>query len=78
MPMHPTTYDALAPSVDQLARILALRKATKAYADVVESIVPEGKMRDRVLIDLLGIESLAIIAVTREDDGTPREGATVP
>ncbi len=77
MPMHPTTYDALAASVDQLARILALRKAHKALSDAIETHVPPGRYLDRILLDLLAVESLAIIAVTREDDGTPREGATV-
>ena len=40
--MHPSTYEYLKPTDDQMETMTELREAAKAYGDALENLLPEG------------------------------------
>ena len=70
--MHPSTYEYLKPSDDQLARMSRVRAAAKAYGDVLEAELPEGPDKTFVIRGHRSNAMWANISITRLPDGTPR------
>jgi hypothetical protein len=71
--MHPSTYEYLKPTDDQIARMAKVRVAAKAYSDVIEAELPEGPDKTFMLRAHRSNAMWANVAITRLPDGSPRE-----
>lgn len=71
--MHPSTYEFLKPSEDQINRMARVRAAAKAYSEILEQELPDGPDKTFVIRAHRSNAMWANVAVTRLPDGTPRE-----
>lgn len=71
--MHPSTYEYLRPTEQQLRAMAAVRAAAKAYGDILEEMLPDGPDKDHVMRQHRSNAMWANVAITRHADGTPRE-----
>lgn len=70
--MHPSTYEYLKPTEDQIAKMARVRAAAKAYSDVIEAELPEGPDKTYMIRNHRSNAMWANISITRLPDGTPR------
>lgn len=71
--MHPSTYEYLKPTDDQVQRMSRVRAAAKVFNDVLEAELPEGPDKTFTIRGHRSNAMWANIAITRLPDGTPRE-----
>ena len=72
MSMHPSTFEFLKPTDEQVARMARVRAAAKAFNDVLEAELPEGPDKTFTIRGHRSNAMWANIAITRQPDGTPR------
>lgn len=70
--MHPSTFEYLAPTDEQIERMARMRSAFKTLADVVLAEVPDGADKTYLLRKLRECGMWANVAITRHTDGSPR------
>jgi hypothetical protein len=75
--MHASTYEYLKPSPTMLEQMARVRAAAKAYSDVIEAELPDGPDKTYMLRAHRSNAMWANVAITRNPDGSPREGAEV-
>jgi hypothetical protein len=73
MPMHPTTYEYVVPTADQIAKMARVRAAAKAFSDVLEKELPDGPDKTFVIRSHRSNAMWANTAITRHGDGSPRQ-----
>ena len=71
--MHPSTYEYLKPTDQQVEQMASVRAAAKAYNDVLEDALPEGPDKTFVIRAHRSNAMWANVAITRFPDGTPRQ-----
>ena len=71
--MHPSTYEYLKPTDEQVAKMARVRAAAKAYSEILESELPDGPDKTFVIRAHRSNAMWANVAITRLPDGTPRE-----
>jgi hypothetical protein len=69
---HPSTYDYLLPTADQIEAMARVRKAAKVFADVLDAELPEGPDKTFTLRNHRTTTMWSNVAITRQADGTPR------
>lgn len=72
MALHPTTFDYLKPSEDQMRVMDKMRSAASVYASAIEAHVPDGPDKTYLLRKLREVAMWANVAITRQPDGSPR------
>lgn len=72
MNLHPTTFEYLKPTDEQIAQMARIRAAAKTYADVLDEVLPDGPDKTFVLRNHRSNAMWANVAVTRHPDGAPR------
>lgn len=72
MPMHPSTYEYLKPTVEQVACMSRVRAAAKAFNDVLDAELPDGPDKTFAIRAHRQVAMWANIAITRHPDGAPR------
>lgn len=77
MALHNSTFLYLKPSAKMQTAMDVLRTASAAYARVIDENVPDGPDKTYLLRKHRENAMWANVAITREADGTPREGAEV-
>lgn len=70
---HPTTFEYLKPTDEQVATMARVRAAAKAFCDVLEAELPPGADKTFVIRGHRSNSMWANVAITREADGAPRE-----
>lgn len=70
--LHSSTFEYLNPTDDQKETMAELRSASKAYAELVDHMLPDGADKTYVLRRIRETAMWINVAVTREADGTPR------
>lgn len=70
--MHPSTYEYIKPTDEQIGKMARLRQAAKAYGDLLEAELPEGPDKTFVIRQHRANAMWVNVAVTRLPDGTPR------
>lgn len=73
MALHPSTFEYLKPTDDQMARMARVRAAAKAYSDVLDAELPEGPDKTFIQRAHRSNAMWANVSITRQADGTPRE-----
>jgi hypothetical protein len=71
--MHPSTYEYLKPTDEQIERMSRVRAAAKAYNDVLDAELPDGPDKTFVIRTHRSNAMWANVTITRLPDGTPRE-----
>ncbi len=72
MSMHPSTYEYLKPTDDQIETMAKVRSAAKAYGDALEALLPDGPDKTFVIRAHRSNAMWANVAITRQPDGSPR------
>ena len=72
MSLHPTTFEYLKPTDDQLNTMGAVREAFRSFVSTIDPWLPEGPDKTFVLRQLRDSAMWANIAITRNPDGSPR------
>jgi hypothetical protein len=70
--MHPSTYEYLKPTEEQVEQMAAVRAAAKAYSDILEQVLPDGPDKTFVIRAHRANAMWANVAITRQPDGAPR------
>jgi hypothetical protein len=70
--MHPSTFEYLKPTDDQIADMNRVRKAAADYCAVLELNLPEGPDKTFIIRNHRSNAMWANVAITRLPDGTPR------
>lgn len=70
--MHPSTFEYLKPSDEQVSQMAKVRAAAKAFCDVLEAELPDGPDKTFVIRAHRSNAMWANVAITRHPDGTPR------
>lgn len=73
MTLHPTTFEYLKPTDEQIETMAKLRKASADYAAEVDRLLPDGPDKTFVLRAHRSNAMWANVAITRQADGAPRE-----
>jgi len=71
--MHPSTFDYLKPTDTQMGVMDRARAATKKYADELIALLPEGPDKTYILRKVRDVGMWANVAITRNQDGSPRD-----
>ncbi len=69
--LHPSTFEYLKPTEEQMATMATLRVAAKTYADTLDSMLPNGPDKTFILRAHRANAMWVNVAVTRAADGTP-------
>ena len=72
MSLHPSTYEYLKPTDDQINAMSQVRAAAKVYSDILEAALPEGPDKTFIIRAHRSNAMWANVAITRLPDGTPR------
>lgn len=70
--MHPSTFDYLKPTDEQIAQMGRLREAAKVYCDALEAELPNGPDKTFVIRAHRANAMWVNVAITRQADGSPR------
>jgi len=73
MTLHESTFNYLKPTERQTFQMQELRDAYKAFADLLQRSLPDGADKTHVLRLIRTAGMWTNIAITREQDGSPRE-----
>jgi hypothetical protein len=71
--MHPSTFEYLKPTDEQIATMSAVRNAAAEYARILDKYLPDGPDKTFVIRAHRSNAMWANVAITRLPDGTPRE-----
>jgi len=71
--LHPTTFEYLKPTDDQIVQMAVVRAAAKTYADVLDQMLPDGPDKTFVIRAHRSNAMWANVAITRQPDGAPRD-----
>jgi hypothetical protein len=75
--MHPSTFQYLKPSAQQLKLMEHLREEVAHLYAEIDKHMPEGRYKSLAITKLEECAMFVNKGITREGDGTPREGASV-
>lgn len=70
--LHPSTFEYLKPSDEQIQEMSILRKAAAEYSAVLDKLLPEGPDKTFVMRNHRSNAMWVNVALTRQPDGTPR------
>jgi hypothetical protein len=71
--MHPSTFDYLKPTDEQLRRMEIVRAAAKDYYGTLDRELPVGPDRTYIMRELRSLAMWVNVAITRWPDGSPRD-----
>lgn len=70
--MHPSTFEYLKPTDDQITQMALVREAARVYCEVLEKNLPEGSDKSFIIRAHRSNAMWANVSITRLPDGTPR------
>ena len=70
--MHPSTFEYLKPTDNQIAAMGICREATAHLSGVFEKHIPDVPDKTYLLRKLREVAMWANVAITRQPDGSPR------
>lgn len=71
--MHPSTFEYLKPTDDQIETMAKVRSAAAAYCKALEDLLPDGPDKTYIIRNHRSNAMWANVAITRQPDGTPRQ-----
>lgn len=73
--MHPSTFEYLRPTDDQVRKMTNCRAAATEYAQLLDVELPEGSDKIYIMRKLREVAMWVNVALTRQPDGAPRSDA---
>ena len=73
MSLHPETFNYIKPTERQLFQMQELREAFPKLADLIQRNIPDGVDKTFIIRELRSIAMWCNVAITREQDGSPRQ-----
>ena len=70
--MHPSTYEYLKPTDEQINQMARVRIAARTYSEILEKELPEGPDKTYIIRNHRANAMWCNVAITRLPDGTPR------
>ena len=70
--MHPSTFEYLKPTNEQIEQMNKVRIAARAYCDALEAFLPDGPDKTYIIRAHRSNAMWANVSITRLPDGTPR------
>ena len=71
--MHPSTYEYLKPTDEQVEHMAQCRSAAREYSELLDKVIPEGPDKTYVIRRVRETAMWVNVAITRLPDGTPRK-----
>lgn len=71
--MHPSTFEYLKPTEQQIKVMEQVREAARIYCQALEDLLPDGPDKTFVIRNHRSNAMWANVSVTRLPDGTPRD-----
>lgn len=71
--LHPSTFEYLKPTDEQIAKMARVREASRVYAELLDRELPDGADKTFILRTHRTNAMWANVAITREANGEPRE-----
>ena len=71
--LHPSTFEYLKPTDEQIETMARCRTAAAAYAEVLDKELPDGPDKTFILRSHRSNAMWVNVALTRQPDGTPRQ-----
>jgi hypothetical protein len=72
MALHPSTFEYLKPTDEQIEAMSRLRTAAAAYASIIDEALPDGLDKTYVMRRIRETAMWINVALTRDPDGAPR------
>ena len=73
--LHESTFEYFKPNDDQVTDMQVCREAARTYAMTLSEIVPDGADKTYALRKLRELAMWVNVAIMRDADGSPRDGA---
>jgi hypothetical protein len=73
MTLHPTTFNYLQPTEEQIRTMSILQEAAKTYAAMLDANLPDNPDKTYLMRKLREVAMWANVCVTRHSDGAPRQ-----
>ena len=70
--MHPSTFEYLKPTDEQINQMAMVREAARTYCDVLAQYLPDGPDKTFIIRAHRSNAMWCNVAITRLPDGTPR------
>ena len=70
--IHESTFEYLKPTDSQLAAMARVRTEAAIFADLLQTVLPDGPDKTYTLRKLREVAMWANVALTRHPDGSPR------
>ena len=70
--MHPSTFEYLKPTDEQIEQMGKLRLASKLYCEALDQLLPNGPDKTYIIRKFRELAMWNNVAITRLHDGTPR------
>ena len=70
--MHPSTFEYLKPTDEQITQMAMVREAARTYCEVLEHWLPDGPDKTFIIRAHRSNAMWANVSITRLPDGTPR------
>jgi hypothetical protein len=71
--MHPSTFQYLKPTDEQMTTMADAREHADIYAQALNLLVPDGPDKTYIMRELRGLAMWVNVAITRNPDGSPRD-----
>lgn len=71
--MHPSTFEYLKPTDEQITQMTLVREAARIYCEVLEKNLPDGPDKTFIIRNHRSNAMWVNVAITRLPDGTPRQ-----
>lgn len=72
MHIHDSTFEYLKPTDEQLTKMAELRAGFADFATKLDEVLPDGADKTYLMRKLREVAMWALITITRDADGTPR------
>lgn len=70
--MHPSTFEYLKPTDQQIEQMKLVREAAAIYCKILETLLPDGPDKTFIIRAHRSNAMWANVSITRYPDGTPR------
>lgn len=73
MSLHPSTFEYLKPTEQQIKVMAIVRVLSREYAEKLDNLLPDGPDKTYILRRVRETAMWINVVITRQADGTPRE-----
>lgn len=72
MSLHPSTFEYLKPTDEQMNTMAVVRSAFKSFTETIDGLLPDGPDKTFLMRQLRDCGMWTNVVITRNPDGSPR------